>query len=403
MNVFARALRPARPDTVAPVPDHVERAKAAAIERSGWGLRFDAFQPRNAAFWVFWVLVLAGAWTAFGQSRTVAAPIAPTIAVGGFVLALYGALFWWVTRTMDRYSTLPAALVVHAFVWGGFAAPFFFALPANDAIIDLYGKVFGQSWVASWAPGLTAPFTEELAKGIGLVLLITLARRIVRTAFDAFILGAFLGLGFQVLEDLLYVAQTAGGDFGTDPWGAGLRILVLRMTTGAVGHIAYSAIFATGLLLLIGTPAQPRRIGRGILLVLTAMVLHGLFDSVGGFAGPHAGLVFPILLLVTAIALVCVLLVFHATVRNERDDMRAVLAPEVASGVLAPDELDAVSGDGRARRRFVAAGGRRRRGLRRALLQAVRELADDAVRPDRAAELEHARAEVARIRARSHR
>jgi RsiW-degrading membrane proteinase PrsW (M82 family) len=382
--------------------NELERAKAAAIERSGWGVRFVAFQPRNAAFWVFWAVVVTGAWQAFTMFSVVPTPFVSTIAASGLILVLYAALFWWATHTMDRYSTLPVALVVHAFVWGALAATFAMALFANDAILDIYGKVFGQRWAATWGAGLTAPITEEVAKGLGLVLLMALAPRIVRTAFDAFILGAFLGLGFQVLEDVLYVAQNAGQQFGTDPWAAGLQVLVLRMLTGVAGHIAYSAIFATGLLLLIGTPAQPRRIGRGVALVVTAMILHGVWDDMGGIVGRYVLLVIVLEIVMTVLALFIVTRVFRFAVRGERADMRAVLAPEAADGVVLPDEVAAATGDRKARRRFVRAGAnRRQRRLRRALLEAIHDLADVTVTVDDLDTLTHARVEVARIRDRS--
>ncbi|ROP61241.1 PrsW family intramembrane metalloprotease [Curtobacterium sp. ZW137] len=378
---------------------NLEQARAAVFERSGWGLRMEWFQPRNAAFWVFWGLVITGGWNAVGIIRSTAAPFASAVEVNSFVLVLYAALFWWITRTMDRYSTLPVSLVVHAFIWGATAATFFMAIYANDAVLSLYGKTFGQSWAADWGAGLTAPITEEVSKGIGLVLLITLAPRIVRTTFDAFILGAFLGLGFQIVEDVLYVAQTAGANFGAQPFLAGFETLILRVTTGVAGHIAYSAIFATGLFLLAGSPAQRRRVGPGILLMLTAVVLHGVWDDLSALTGPLQNWNLVFIAVLTVVVLVVVFRVFRFAVRPERDDLRIVLAPELAAGLLTSDEVNAVVGTRRARRRYIAsAGARPARRRRRVLLTAIHDLAEALPQTDDPDHIAFTRQEITRIR-----
>ena len=364
-------------------------ARAEVVARSGWGERFTVYQPRNAAFWVFWVLALGGAWHAATVFGSAARPFASTVVIDGFMLALYAALCWWITHTMDRYSTLPAALAVHAVVWGGLAATFFFAIQANDAVLTLWGKNFGQAFAADWGAGLTAPVTEEFSKGIGLVLLITLASRVIRTTFDAFILGAFIGLGFEVVEDLLYVTQSAGAQFGTDPFRSAFFVLVLRLVTGVAGHLAYSAIFATGLFLLIGSPAQRRRVLPGVGLMLLAMLFHSAWDSVSGILGPFVDWSIVLELGIMAAVGIAVVLVFRFAVRPEKDDMRTVLAPEVATGVITREESDAACSTRHARRRFVRRGvTRQERRARGALLRAVGDLAHavpdaDGTRADR--------------------
>ena len=400
LNLFRRDReRTTGTVTVSSVPTELEQARTAVFERSGWGLRMEVFQPRNAAFWVFWVLVIAGLWNAVKFVQPAAAPFASAVTTNSLVLVLYAALFWWATRAMDRYSTLPISLVVHAFLWGATAATFFMAIYANDAILGLYGKTFGQRWAADWAAGLTAPFTEEVSKGIGLVLLITLAPRIVRTTFDAFILGAFLGLGFQVVEDVLYVAQTSGVDFGAHPFLAGAETLVVRMATGVAGHIAYSAIFATGLFLLAGSPAQKRRVGPGILLMLLAVVLHGLWDDLGALLGPLQAFNFVFIAVLTALVVFVVFRVFRFAVRPEQEDLRTVLAPEVAAGLLSTDELDAVVGSRKTRRRYVkAAGSRQERRRRRVLLTAIHDLAEALPHVDDPDHIAFTRQEVTRVR-----
>ncbi|WP_308198199.1 PrsW family glutamic-type intramembrane protease [Rhodococcus sp. ARC_M6] len=217
-------------------------AQLAAIHNSGWGRSFTFYQPRSAAFWVYLMLVVSGAFKLFSMLSASAPAYADAITLSVVLFAVYGAIFWWFTHHMDRYSRQPVKLIVVAFLWGSFAATWAMAANANDAIISLYAKIFGQAWASDWGPGLTAPFTEEIAKGIGLLLLIALASRFVRTAFDGFILGAFIGLGFQIFEDILYALNSAASQFGADPVGAAMSTIVLRMVFGVAAHAPGSSI-----------------------------------------------------------------------------------------------------------------------------------------------------------------
>lgn len=380
----------------------LDRARDIALDLSGWGRRFSFYQPRNCAFWGYLALVgigvlvfaatLAREYDAYGQA----------IGLAVTLFAIYAALFWWFTTHIDRYAKLPAKLMVIAFLWGGFAATGAMAANANDAILDLYGKTFGQVWALNWGAGLAAPFTEETAKGSGLLLLIALAPRQVRTAFDGLILGAFIGLGFQIAEDVTYAMTSAGTQFGANQIGASIGTIVLRMVSGVAAHILYSAIFCAGLVYLLGRPAEPRKIGRGLLLVATPMLLHGTWDSLAAIAGPSALTLMGLLIAVIVIALVIVVRVYKLTVKRERDFVRDVMAPEVARNILNAAELDAVAGNRKARKAYRKVSGKRRERKRaRYVLNAAYGLADElaAARGADTDRVRFARAEVGRIRA----
>ena len=379
----------------------LDRARDVALDLSGWGRRFSFYQPRNCAFWGYLMLVgigifvfvstLAREYDAYGQ--------AIGLAVTSF--AIYAALFWWFTQYIDRYAKLPAKLMVLAFLWGGFAATGAMAANANDAILALYAKVFGQVW-ALWGAGLAAPFTEETAKGSGLLLLIAMAPRQVRTAFDGFILGAFIGLGFQIVEDISYAMTSAGTQFGANQIGASIATLILRMVSGVAAHILYSAIFCAGLVYLLGRPAEPRKIGRGLVLVATPMLLHGIWDSLASIAGPRALMLVGLLIVVIVLALVIGVRVYKLTVQRERDFVRDVMTPEEARNVITEAELGAVAGNRKARKAYRKAGhNRRERKRARYVLNAVFGLADElaAARGADTDRVRFARAEVGRIRA----
>jgi protease PrsW len=380
----------------------LDRARDIALDLSGWGRRFVFYQPRNFAFWGYLLLVgigflafittIAREYDAYGE--------AIGLAVTSF--AIYAALFWWFAAHIDHYAKLPAKLMIVAFLWGGFAATGAMAANANDAILALYGKTFGQVWALNWGAGLAAPFTEEWAKGSGLLLLIAMAPRQVRTAFDGFILGAFIGLGFQIVEDITYAMTSAGTQFGANQIGASIGTIILRMVSGVAAHILYSAIFCAGLVYLLGRPAEPRRVGRGLLLIAIPMLLHGTWDSLAAIAGPSALKLIGLLIATIVIALVIVVRVYKSTVKPEQDFVRDVMAPERARNVITAAELDAMAGNRKARKAYRKASRQRRERKRaRYVLNAAYALAEE-LAAERGADTDRvrfARSEVARIRA----
>ena len=216
------------------------------------------------------------------------------------------------------------------------------------------------------------------------------------------ILGAFIGLGFQIIEDISYAMTSAGTQFGANQIGASIGTIVLRMVSGVAAHILYSAIFCAGLVYLLGRPAEPRKVGRGLLLMATPMLLHGVWDSLGSIAGPSALALLGLLIAVVVIALVILVRVYKLTVQRERDIVRDVMTPEVARNVISGAELDAVAGNRKARKAFRKAGrNRSERKRARYVINAVYSLADElaVARGADSDRVRFARGEVGRIRA----
>ncbi|BAL88896.1 hypothetical protein AMIS_36760 [Actinoplanes missouriensis 431] len=380
------------------VPEPAIAARQAAIERTGWGNPVYLWQPRNAAFWLYLYLVGYGVWRLFGQVNYSVRLYAPALAASTIIFALYGVLFWWFTTRIDRYSRQPLKLIVAAFVWGGLAAPWAIALSGNSAFVDLLQKWFGQDF--GFGPALSAPIFEELGKGAAVLLLLFIAPRVVRTAYDGFILGAFAGLGFEVFEDIFYALNAAPAEFGSNQIGASLHTVGLRLLSGFSSHILYSAVVGAGVVYLVGTVAQRRRAGLGIGLILTSMLLHGLWDSAGGYSNGVIASAVIILSLPGSFAVV--IAVFHLTVRPERAAMRDVMLPEAEAGVITSEELDALAGGWKQRRAYrKAAHGKADRRARHHRLEAAHDLADQLAVSAGAdsAGVRHARSEVARLRA----
>jgi len=379
------------------------KRRKETLELSGWGLPFKFFQPHNLCFWVFVVVMAGGLVGMFQFYSGSGQQLAPAIGVGTLSVSIYGLIFVAVLRLSDHYERQPRKLVLAAFLWGGIAATFAIAVTANNAMLAIYPKLFGQAFGTDWGAALSAPFTEETAKAGGFILLLGLAPRLIRSPYDGVFVGAFIGLGFQLFEDVLYSYNTALTAFGVDQTGVAFSTFLARAGTGMFSHTLYTALFCCGIIYAIGTPVQKRRIGVGIFLMALAMAAHGIWDGAAAL-GDGSAIGMLVAALVGVASLVAVLVSLHKTVPQERGFLRSILQPEVELGTISAEELDAVCAPRRLRRRFIHEGkGHKRHHQRKHLLRATLDLAHE-IAEARGGESEgvrHERTEIARIRGKS--
>jgi RsiW-degrading membrane proteinase PrsW (M82 family) len=376
------------------------RQRQEALEVSGWGRPFTFLQPHNLCFWTYVVLLAWGTVEMWQQLSKVGGFYGQALVSGVILVALYGILLGWIFRHVDRYEHEPYKLLAAGFLWGGVAATFAIAIGANEALSGVYGKVFGHAFVTDWSAALSAPFVEETAKAAGFVLLLGMASRRIRSVQDGLLVGAFIGLGFELFEDLIYALNGAVTNFGVSQTQSVAQVVLIRGATGLVSHALFTALFCAGLIYVIGTPAVPVNRFRGFLLIIAAVVIHGVWDGAEAIAdgGQAAGLV---MLGIGLFAILVLVFAFRRTAPQERLWMRAVLAPEVTNGTITPAELDAAAGTRRERRKFVRAprGHRGHKG-RRHVLEACRDLAEEIsiAEGGETPAVEGARGEVIRLR-----
>ena len=371
----------------------------AAIEGAGWGERYRFIQYHNAAFWLYIVLLVIGILH-FSDLLSGALARVPTAAMTASAIWAVWLIPWvWFLQHRDRFRRQTFQVAATGFFWGGLIATFVIALPANAALLSLLGKVFGDGAGLSWAAAIVAPFVEETAKALGVVVVVMLARQYVRTAYDGFIIGAAVGLGFQVFEDWLYTVQGASAAFGADQAMVAFGVFVQRGLIGAfASHAAYSAMVGAG----IGWWIQHRGQGVGVQLPRAALFVgigfffHGLWDFLA-FQGVVQ--VIP-LMVVTVVGFVVIL--GRWTQRQERPWVRDLLAPEVQSGLITDAELDALVGTHHDRKKLAheMADDHHGRTAAKHVLYAQMDLAE-ALAESRGAEtgdVEHAHNELVRLR-----
>lgn len=210
------------------------------------------------------------------------------ILLGLFLCVLFGAIpaaiYAWFVNWLDQHEKEPWWLLALAFVWG--------AIPA--IIIALIAQIvldIPTTWVFS-GEGLVyevvggsvwAPLTEEVAKGLGLVLILLIARREVDDVLDGIVYGAMAGLGFAFTENLFYF----GGALIEGGWGDWVFVVLLRTIPFGLNHAFFSGVMGAGLALAYLSRNPLVRICSLLGGFVTAGIFHGLHNLGATLAGAN--------------------------------------------------------------------------------------------------------------------
>jgi RsiW-degrading membrane proteinase PrsW (M82 family) len=312
-------------------------------------------QPRVPAFWLYVVVVTLTGIVAIGEQN-----LFREMSPGGWLLSwglviLYAAPVAVLVYLLDLYEREPIPLLIAAFVWGAVAATTLSAI-GNAGWGVVVARVGGPEFAARWTAALTAPFVEEILKGLGIVLIVLIARDEVDDVMDGFVYGALCGLGFAVVEDVFYFIAVFGGDLGGVLEGFFVRVIA----SGLYSHVLYTGLVGMAIgTLITRRDGRPRRarLGPAALLAGAAVLGHFLWNSpILEFfpAHPWEGGEWFLIPLATAVKGLPLLLFVVLAVRlahgRERRWLQAALMSEVEQDAVTPDELSILESP-RARRR----------------------------------------------------
>ena len=187
------------------------------------------------------------------------------LAVGASTLsAVVGLVFFaWAARLKPTVLSWLAA-----FGWGTGGALIFAGY--GNTVIDsaVAASNLSDDAVDFVTSVVTGPLVEETGKGVGVLVLILAARKLLTRPAQGGVLGALVGLGFAWGEDVgYYVSALENGMSGL--WES----FLVRAILGAYAHAIFTGVFGYAL----------------AWAVLRAQnVLVGLFAAAGGFVGALA-------------------------------------------------------------------------------------------------------------------
>jgi RsiW-degrading membrane proteinase PrsW (M82 family) len=228
------------------------------------------------------LLLLAAGGVRIGQVAvrfTEAYPWATVTAAGLF--ALFAVPFWIFVSELDFLEREPTVLRVLALAWGGLVATAV-AIPGSAALDNLIAKIGSTRLAAEWGAALAGPTVEEIAKTLGVVAIVLIARAQVNSVLDGVVYGAMVGLGFQTVENIVFaVGAVALAGQGDDVQPVVATFLLRGFLAGIWSHTMFGALAGAGIGYLAVRHDRPRRtrIGVAVLCVTGAWACHMLWNS----------------------------------------------------------------------------------------------------------------------------
>ncbi|WP_244284245.1 PrsW family intramembrane metalloprotease [Agromyces badenianii] len=256
----------------------------------------------------------------------------PTLLIGSLLALVPLALVLLAVRWVDRWEPEPRWALWFAFLWGA----------AVSVAIALVVDLGLQLAMAFAEPGGTpdealqavvqAPIVEELAKGIGVLLIFAFSRSHFDGPVDGLVYAATVAAGFAFTENVLYFGA-ALAEGGAETLGA---TFVVRGLFSPFAHVLFTA--CTGLAIGIGARRGGGAgvIGWFLLGLLGAVLLHALWNGSLAFADDAIGLYFTVQVPIFIAAILLTVLLR----RQEERVTRARLAEYGAAGWFSPAEVE---------------------------------------------------------------
>jgi protease PrsW len=272
------------------------------------------------------VLILLGtiagliiiALTAFNPVGTGIGFVLSSIAMTVVVLA-----YLW----LDRWEPEPPRLLILAFLWGASVSVII------ASIIQLVAEAVinpgNTETVSPITIVLGAPLTEEAAKGLFLLLMMTGARRReLNSLTDCLVYAGLVGAGFAWLEDILYIG-------GGETVGDSLLTAAMRLIMAPFAHSLFTTFFGIGVWFALQRRNALAKAGFILLGYIGAVIMHGLWNGssllgIGAYFGVYLLWMVPIFGLVIWLGV--------ASRRKEQRITAEKLPGMVAAGLLTPSE-----------------------------------------------------------------
>jgi RsiW-degrading membrane proteinase PrsW (M82 family) len=271
----------------------------------------------------------------------------------GLVLALlpvpvYLAFTLWI----DRYEKEPIRMLAWAFLWGASVSIFF------SLIISLIGSGLVSMFLGEGAADVAgtvifAPVVEESMKALALFILFFWKKDEFDNVIDGIVYATMVGLGFTLVEDLMYHAQA----FAAGGIGGSIGTFIVRGVLSPWGHPLYTSMVGIGLGLARQSSNTAVKFGAPAAGLMVAITLHAIWNG-SSYVIPGLWTLVLGTFVFYPMILIPVLVIVFIFLRREGRIIRQYLVPELQSGLVTQQEYDSLgSVTGRMRSSFTALKG----------------------------------------------
>lgn len=350
-------------------PDRTPRADAPLVGSSRPARTLNdehSDHGRRVVGLVLFVLFLGLgiALNAFGAFLQIATSKTPHLVeqalLAGMVPAFAMLVFYLpIPALLDRFDPEPWWCLALAFFWGALVATGC-AGTVNTAVHVVASHSMSKEQALFVTTCVSAPITEEIMKGLGVLGFFFFLRREFDGVVDGIIYATFIALGFAAVENVHYYADAAlrGRDVFQETF-------VLRGVIAPWGHPLYTSMTGIGFGIARETSRPRLRIVAPLSGLLVAMLLHATWNFIPSMGS--AVFVLSLLLWLAFVAAFVVMIV--VLVARKGRIIRENLRDEVLFGTLGENELARVTSatarlgtffkrDGREERRFLRAASR---------------------------------------------
>lgn len=267
---------------------------------------------------------------AVGPTAALLALVTSALALGVVI-----PLFLWV----DRLEAEPARLLWFAFLWGALISTLG-ALLLNELGVAFFAGLHVDPLVVGAV--VVAPLTEELLKGLGVLLIFWRAPREFNGVTDGIVYAGVVAAGFAFVENIIYLGRM----YVENGTGGLIGIFIMRCLVSPFAHPMFTVCIG----LALGLVAHRRRWSSAWIVVLglaAAVFLHALwnYSAVGAAEG------FLVIFLVVQVPLfIGFLLLLRWARSRESRLLRDILTGYGINGWYTPAEVAMLADPGERRR-----------------------------------------------------
>lgn len=224
------------------------------------------------------------------------------IAVGAVLAALpvgplLAAYLW-----LDRYEPEPRSLLLLGLGWGALVAT---SIALFVQVIDAFA--LGSDDITQSI--ITAPVTEEAAKGLFVLLLLFFRRAELDGVLDGIVYAGMVGIGFAFTENILYLSEAyLGSGDRAGSINEAIVLFVVRGVLSPFAHPFFTAFIGVGIGIAVASRSGVVRVVAPVLGYLLAVGMHAIWngslvlDGGSGALGTYVLLMFPAFLGVVGFA-----------------------------------------------------------------------------------------------------